>query len=131
MICTQCLFYLRSLKVPFRRYSSEARSFFEDLGKKLEIRKPEDWYSVSPQDILKNGGEKLLRGQFGNDHIKAICTSFPEIKWDTWKFQRGIGKTIEYENQKKIMEEIAKKLNIQSLEHWYKVSVSDFLNHVC
>jgi hypothetical protein len=37
------------------------RLFFDDLAKKLNITKPEDWYSISSRTVKQNGGHFLSK----------------------------------------------------------------------
>src|SRR4051794_20120412 len=42
-------------------YSIKRRIFFDGLGKNLGITEWEDWYKISLQDLLKNGGRTYLK----------------------------------------------------------------------
>ncbi len=37
------------------------REFFEALSKKLNISTPQDWYKLTTNDVIKNGGRGLIR----------------------------------------------------------------------
>jgi hypothetical protein len=41
------------------------KSFFDELASILKINKPEGWYNVDPQDVVKYGGKHIL-SQFGS-----------------------------------------------------------------
>lgn len=54
----------------FSNLINSKRQFFDELRKKLSISKPEDWYNVSCDDILRNGGWSVLskyRGSKGSN----------------------------------------------------------------
>jgi hypothetical protein len=74
------------------------KAFLDELAVKLNVKKPEDWYSVVTSQIEKNGGVSLLRyyrGSFrrGNGVVSyrilislALAELIPEFEWDQTKF---------------------------------------------
>lgn len=63
----------------------DLKSFFEQLGKKLNVRKWEDWYRTRPNDITEfSGGDKILSTY--SSYIHAIKAAFPDFPWKTWRF---------------------------------------------
>jgi hypothetical protein len=66
------------------------KSFFEKLGKVLEIKSLSDWYNVSNPQIRKNGG----RGALGSHKSLGFALKFayPKYPWDMGRFQTR-GKT--------------------------------------
>lgn len=68
---------------------SDLKSFFEQLGKKLNVRKWEDWYRIKPNDITDfAGGDKILSKY--SSYIHAIKEAFPDFPWKTWRFIQAI-----------------------------------------
>jgi hypothetical protein len=69
------------------------RKFFDRMALMLNITKPEDWYSVTIDRLLKNGGSfirkyyksSLVQGTLFNItsflQIKALNAAYPEYKW--------------------------------------------------
>src|SRR5688572_8388298 len=61
------------------------RIWLERLGRKLNFKHLEDWYSVSTDIIAKNSGIRLLDLHNGSP-FELITSSFPEHEWKPWKF---------------------------------------------
>jgi hypothetical protein len=71
--------------------------FFDELGKKLQIKTLDDWYKISTEDIVQNGGGRIFY-YYGNSLIKGrrllntLLTSlvlkaiYPEHQWKGYKF---------------------------------------------
>lgn len=89
-----------------------------DLGKKLHIKEPDDWYTVTQKDVLSHGGKGLLNVFSGlcDDKIKdtgspslAIMNAFKEYNLKPWKFSsthRGFWDSID--NQIIFLQDLAK-----------------------
>ncbi len=83
--------FLRSafyMSVPEHR-----RLFIDKIAKQLDIKKPEDWYTVSNQQVVMHGGAGLLRYHHnslreGNHHLYsthihvALIAILPEKQWE-------------------------------------------------
>eukprot|EP00027_Filamoeba_sp_ATCC50430_P012117 CAMPEP_0168573886 /NCGR_PEP_ID=MMETSP0413-20121227/18779_1 /TAXON_ID=136452 /ORGANISM="Filamoeba nolandi, Strain NC-AS-23-1" /LENGTH=312 /DNA_ID=CAMNT_0008607177 /DNA_START=21 /DNA_END=956 /DNA_ORIENTATION=- len=84
----------------------------------------EQWYSVDTKDLSTRGGEHLLL-LHGRSMLQAL---YPNYEWLPWKFPKlPKGYWNNMDNQKKFFEWLRhpSRLNIPSLEDWYKVSVED------
>jgi hypothetical protein len=58
--------------------------------------------------------------------MEAVARCYPEYKWDDWKKDKKyFGYWKELQNQRAVMGQIAKKLNVKVFEDWYSVSVKD------
>ncbi len=55
----------------------QQRTFLEQIGKKLSIKKPEDWYSITNIAVLKEGGSDLL-SKYNDSLINILTTIYPE-----------------------------------------------------
>ncbi len=99
------------------------RSFMDNLAKKLNINKLDDWYKVSSDTVKLHGGSELLSNYKGLLYdllqnvypeypmiIFIIISSLPKYRWDMDKFTRIF------------MDDLAKKLNISTPEAWLKIS---------
>lgn len=53
------------------------RKFFDELGKKLKIRKHKDWGRISRKIVAANGGNTLLTHYYGNSILKALREIYP------------------------------------------------------
>lgn len=64
------------------------RLFFDELAKKLNIKKKEDWYQVSflgsklmgkvkLSDVISYGGGSIMTTYFQNSLVKALSTIYP------------------------------------------------------
>ena len=92
------------------------------LGNELNIKSMEDWYKVSYRDIRQNYGGSLIENN-ESSHIKLITTTFPNYNWLPWKFNHTPkGFWSDRNNIKEYMNWLGQKLNIKSMEDWYKVS---------
>src|SRR5689334_18814764 len=60
------------------------RRFMDDLGKKLGFTGMDDWYNLTADDILKNGGSTLMN-KHGSSPFKLIQSIYPEHSWDMSK----------------------------------------------
>lgn len=49
--------------------------FFGTLAKKLNIKNPSDWYSVSTTMILQHGGSTVL-GHYGGSLFRALSSIY-------------------------------------------------------
>lgn len=47
----------------------------------MGIKQIEDWYSVTPEDVIDGGGATLVNQYYGGSLIKALCAIFPGT-WD-------------------------------------------------
>ena len=60
---------------------------------------------------------------YKNSHINLIKSVYPDYKWLPWKFNhvpRGYWK--DENNIKEYMNWLSQKLNIKTMEDWYKIS---------
>ncbi len=53
------------------------RKFFDWLAQQLQIRSPNDWYTVRPEQISKYGGMKVTR-LYAGSLIRALAEVYPE-----------------------------------------------------
>lgn len=60
------------------------RKFLDDLGKKLNISKPQEWASVSAKTIIQNGGNSVLN-HHGRSVRKMLMEVYPGCKKHTNK----------------------------------------------
>ena len=70
---------MKSLRVQseFWKDIQNQKDFFSWLGKRLGYKELDDWYSVTGEDIHKNGGKGLLSSYYGGSPIKALRSVYP------------------------------------------------------
>jgi hypothetical protein len=103
----------------------KGREFLEGLVEKLSFKGVEDFYKISKEDILQHGGSIIL-SNFGNSPARMIKSTYPEISWNLWEFERvPHGFWESHENQFQFMEWLRIKLKIHHLEDWYKITMQD------
>jgi len=114
-------------KVPstFWKNLDNQRKFFDWVAKQLHLKKPDDWYQVSPKEINKMGGSTIM-GMYSGSLYKALQSIYQDVEWYPWKFKRtpdGFWKDIQ--NQRFYFDWIAKQLLITDFEQWYQFKISD------
>lgn len=114
----------------FIHTQANARVVLQEIGSKIGIKTFSEWYRVTPKDIEENGGGSILRIVFGNNHIQAITSAFPEYEWKEWLFSERVSPLGDLKYQKKILFEIGERLKISHIEDWYSVSSRDILKQV-
>ena len=99
--------------------SNDRLNLINQIGKKLNLENLDDWLFVSNQSFSKFGGKYLLQSYYENDLQILLQTNFPDHHW---KFYFIIGDEIEFfksiENQKKYLDYLGKKLNINEVIDW-------------
>eukprot|EP01114_Cavostelium_apophysatum_P021400 TRINITY_DN7453_c0_g1_i1.p1 TRINITY_DN7453_c0_g1~~TRINITY_DN7453_c0_g1_i1.p1 ORF type:complete len:488 (-),score=137.23 TRINITY_DN7453_c0_g1_i1:47-1510(-) len=102
----------------------ETREFFEDLKTRLDIKTYEDWYKLSAQQVIQNGGAGLLASYYANSISTAVSSVYPEYRWKMWKFEKApAGFWDDKRNQREFMDDLASALELNSREDWYRVTV--------
>lgn len=88
----------------------------------------DDWYSVTGESIIKNGGQTFLK-RHGNSPSRALMNAYPDHHWIMWKFNRVPAKYWESKaHQKEFVEWLGKELNYKCLHDWYGVKMEDILS---
>lgn len=64
------------------------RAFFDQLGQKLNIEQPSDWYKVTWTDVVRMGGSSILNYYNGSLH-RALSQIYPETRWEVWKWEQA------------------------------------------
>jgi len=111
------------------------RAFFKWLGEKLGVKRLEDWYHISFDEIVQNGGAGLLRNYYNDSIYTALREIYPEHIWHPWEFTRlpkGSSHTSDKVQLAELVAFIEKKLGLTpppklsskqtDLADWYRVS---------
>jgi hypothetical protein len=127
---------------PFLRYHGvsqdfwndpmERRKYFDWFAKHMGIFKQEDWYRITPEDIMGMGGEYIL-SYYSNNLSHALESIYGGMNGFAplpWLFTRvPIGFWNDPKQQKRFMDWIAKKFQVNFPEDWCKVRKVDIENH--
>ena len=105
------------------------RLFLENLGKKLGVSCMKDWKAVTYYQIRENGGGRLLE-TFGGLTSKLISSVF--VEHPLWLDQSFCSRSRVYPkdywdnqaNRIALMKQLSSQLEIEELEDWYRVSLS-------
>eukprot|EP01114_Cavostelium_apophysatum_P001389 TRINITY_DN11199_c0_g1_i1.p1 TRINITY_DN11199_c0_g1~~TRINITY_DN11199_c0_g1_i1.p1 ORF type:complete len:588 (-),score=156.40 TRINITY_DN11199_c0_g1_i1:19-1782(-) len=98
-------------------------AFFEDIAKKLNVKKWEDWYRVEISDVKQLGGEYLLHRYYHNVLLHALRAVYPEAPFLFWKFDEYPSSEWEsLANQKLFLDFLFQKLSLKQTQDWYGVS---------
>lgn len=101
------------------------RECLEWLGRRLGVKGMEDWYKFGHAEVVRCGGGGLLR-HFGYCLGDVLSSVYPSHEWQPWKFMRAPeGTWMEPENRKRFVGWLGKELKVESLEEWYRISLSD------
>jgi hypothetical protein len=108
--------------VGFWNSAKNQRFYFDWLGKKLGYIVMDDWYKITPEDILQRKGSYLLR-KYGGSPLKALQFVYPDHEWLLWRFVRvPTGFWDKEENQRKFFEWVGRQLGFTKLDDWYQIT---------
>jgi hypothetical protein len=113
----------------FWKNSENQRRYLEWLteSSQLNIKYPEQWYSISLNDILSNEGSTLM-DIYKDSLANALRTLYPEYEWNMWLFPNvPTNFFLDFTNQRRYLDWLEDKLSINSVEDWYDVSIQ----HIC
>eukprot|EP01114_Cavostelium_apophysatum_P000308 TRINITY_DN10288_c0_g1_i1.p1 TRINITY_DN10288_c0_g1~~TRINITY_DN10288_c0_g1_i1.p1 ORF type:complete len:454 (-),score=83.12 TRINITY_DN10288_c0_g1_i1:73-1410(-) len=104
---------------------SNHRRFFEELGRKLNIKRWQDWYEVDiAKEMKRSGGDGLLQS-YGGSAIEAIIISFPEHCWKVWLFVHNKVPEGFWEEENNVSEYVRwleKEFEIKHYTDWFSVT---------
>ena len=107
---------------------SNQREFMESLKLSLKIRHWTDWYSVSCQQIIDNGGGSLLKDYFNGSPSKLITSTLPQHPWKMNEFK------FKHQNYWKdpshaidFLDLLKVPLRIRLWTDWYSVTAEDII----
>ena len=92
--------------------------FLQELKKKLNYNSPEDWNSLTKNQIKENGGRSLL-DKFSMYKIKCLaCPEGKSIFTESSVIKKPIGYWNNEENVKNLLNKLKIKLNLNTFEDW-------------
>ena len=97
---------------------------------KLQYTCLNDWYNVTLEDIVKNGGGGLLNGYYNGSPSKALLNAYPEHIWHFWKFSvPHYPWEKSQKNQREFFDWLFTKLGYKQMDDWYNVTQEDIFNN--
>lgn len=109
----------------FWKHEKNRKKFFDWLMTELGYKCMEDWYTITQEDIQKNGGVGLLK-YYNNSPSKALQSVYSEHNWELDRFKT---KPSNYwkskENQQKCFDSLMTRLGFKGMEDWYNVTFED------
>jgi len=107
------------------RNNNAQRDFLDDLAKKLNVKKPQDWGNVTTQQVRANTDGRRIIGIFCNSLLRTLSNVYPEIKWEKSWFQNIKSGYWTKENKKKFFDNFAKIHQINKPQDWGKAKHDD------
>ena len=117
---------IQTKKKRFLKDIDNRREKMGELFIKLKMNTLEDWETISISQLTKYGGDNLLR--YYKDKFDDFPLLYPNYPWkfDSLSIKNNIK---EYENKRKIMDEIYKKSKLKSFEEWVKITRKKFIKN--
>ncbi len=105
------------------------RRYMKWLGGQLGFRRPEDWYSVTTEDVTtRKGGAFLLC--YRSSVSAAVMSHFPNYNWKQWMFATAPnGFWTPRKNRRRYMKWLGEQCGYTCLDDWHDVVESDFLGN--
>lgn len=105
------------------------RRYIEWLSRELGISKLDDWYQIRQSDFMSRRGVGFIE-HYGNSHIRAITTLYPNHDWKIWLFtQVPNGFWDDICNIRAYIKWFEKQFGITKMEDWYAVQQDDVYEH--
>jgi hypothetical protein len=104
--------------------NSNAKRLMDEIGQRLGVASPKDWYSISREQVAEHGGLSLLL-RHSNSFYETLSAVYPEHTFEGWRFKtvpRGYWTTPP--NRRSFLEEAMTLLRLPSMESWYHVQQS-------
>lgn len=106
------------------------RNFMNRLFVKLKMQRFEDWYEITKNKIVTNGGESLLLHYYCGDLVALFTTVYANFPWETNLFKLNTSRYFQsLKNQRKFMEGLAETLQLSSHADWWNVSKRKIIQH--
>eukprot|EP01114_Cavostelium_apophysatum_P017796 TRINITY_DN5366_c1_g1_i2.p1 TRINITY_DN5366_c1_g1~~TRINITY_DN5366_c1_g1_i2.p1 ORF type:complete len:703 (-),score=141.35 TRINITY_DN5366_c1_g1_i2:17-2125(-) len=118
-----------------RTRKTEQRETLEDIGKKLNVNKWQDWYQVKQRHVEKLGGAKVLK-TYDRSLSSALVSLFPEHKWNILAFASNESKPtgssvseVTLSTLRSFFATVASQADVKDFRDWYKVHRASFASH--
>lgn len=104
------------------------RAFFDSVAAELNILSPADWKRVTTRKIDAMKGAGLLQ-KFQGSLKRALEDAYPGVDWMEHRPHKPAGHWQSRDNRKAFFDSLAKKLNIERLEDWGRVTREEVALH--
>mmetsp|Transcript_21472 Transcript_21472/g.23969 ORF Transcript_21472/g.23969 Transcript_21472/m.23969 type:complete len:280 (+) Transcript_21472:42-881(+) len=105
------------------------RSILETSRSELGIETLDDFYSVTPQDVLGNRTRMIL-SNYGNSYSTFLMAVYPEHDWDVEKFSTvPNGYWFNEDNQRSRINSVSEKMRFHALDNWHDCSPKKLFEH--
>eukprot|EP01114_Cavostelium_apophysatum_P022031 TRINITY_DN7837_c0_g1_i1.p1 TRINITY_DN7837_c0_g1~~TRINITY_DN7837_c0_g1_i1.p1 ORF type:complete len:347 (+),score=67.43 TRINITY_DN7837_c0_g1_i1:74-1114(+) len=119
-------FFFRALRVASPHGLEEQRRLLEEVAKKLDVKRLEDWFQFNTNNIRENGGRALVRRH--RSIVSILRYVYPDQEWKEDDFGRQRSPWLSEDLQRHQLEKIGKELGVQTLDDWYRVRSEDILS---
>eukprot|EP01118_Nematostelium_gracile_P007654 TRINITY_DN2498_c0_g1_i1.p1 TRINITY_DN2498_c0_g1~~TRINITY_DN2498_c0_g1_i1.p1 ORF type:complete len:323 (-),score=51.17 TRINITY_DN2498_c0_g1_i1:3-971(-) len=124
---------IRSFSSRVSNWSQDNERVFLDayLPQQLGLKEKEDWYKVTEEDIIKHGGDRLLKTKYKGSVRRIAESVHPDHKWLPWRFSEPTlpGTWNSIEMQREYMEYLGKELKITEMKDWYNITQLQIQKH--
>lgn len=115
--------------------TANQREFLDHLGKQLGFKEMNDWYSITSQQIRKNGGSGLLTSKYKNLYSLLITSVYSQHSWIRTEFRSHQFKKMsksklsvywnKRENQMDFLHDLGNQLGLKQMEDWYNITTKE------
>ena len=100
------------------------------LGKRIGVRRTDDWYRLKRQHFLENYGGGLLATMYHHSPLAALHDYMPNYNWMPWLLSSTPQRFWEdRRNRVWYMDWLGAQLGFERLEDWHGLTQQDFHDH--
>jgi spermidine synthase len=100
----------------------------DKIAEKLGIQTQEDWYSVTYNVFVQNGGSAFIQKHYRASLHRALSNVYPQFIWYPWKFTNSPkGFWPLPEHRRSFFLWLEEELEIKHPTDWYRVRTSDIV----
>lgn len=103
------------------------RQFFDQLKEKFNINEQNDWINISHQQIIDEGGGRILKKYSSLPNI--LKTIYPDENWDQINLRTRLPNQYwdDMGNIKNFLTSIENKFDITNQDDWARISIEQFV----
>ena len=103
------------------------KKFLDDFAIKMNLKKPEDWKTISHQKIIDHGGRGLLK--YYPSLLECLSTVYPDKEFTIKNLSRyPVNWWKNKDNHKVFLDTFEKENNIKTFEDWNTITKKDLIN---
>ena len=116
-------------KINYFKSIENQRKFMDELYAKFQLKSLDDWLLISRRKIVIHKGKRLIIDQYNNNYFSLLSTIYPNFpfNFDHSKLQSRKEFFKSIENQRKFMDELYAKFQLNSLDDWLLISPTDLI----